>query len=285
MLPQTYLDGSWLEGNPPILGPLTHATWMASVVFDGARAFDGLTPDLDRHCQRVIDSAVSFGLEPKIGAARIEEIALEGVARFPKGAALYIRPMFWSESGDKRFFVMPDPASTRFCLTLHEVPMPSRDGYSVCLSSIRRPIPTMAPTYAKASCLYPNSGRALREAADRGFDNAVVLDAMGNVAELATANIWIAKDGKALTPVANGCFLAGITRDRVAQLLRQAGVDVVERVITWDEVLAADEVFTTGNLGKVMAISRVEERDLQPGPVFQTAKEAYFTWAETTRRT
>lgn len=284
MEPQTYLDGSWLEGNPPIFGPLTHATWMASVVFDGARAFDGLTPDLDRHCQRVIASAQSFGMEPGMTAEDVERIALEGVARFPKGAALYIRPMFWSESGDKRFFVMPDPATTRFCLVLHEVPMPQRRDLSVCLSSIRRPIPSMAPTYAKASCLYPNSGRALREAADRGFDNAVVLDAMGNVAELATANIWIAKDGKALTPIDNGCFLAGITRDRVAVLLREKGVEVVERVITWEDVMAADEIFTTGNLGKVLAITRIEDRNLQPGPIFQTARDAYFEWAATTRR-
>src|SRR3546814_4883734 len=74
--------------------------------------------------------------------------------------------------------------------------MPSTDGFSVCLSSFRRPAPDMAPTDAKASCLYPNSARALTEATRRGFGNAVVLDALGNVAELATANNWIAKDGR-----------------------------------------------------------------------------------------
>ncbi len=137
----------------------------------------------------------------------------------------------------------------------------------------------MAPTNAKASCLYPNSGRALVEAAERGFDNAVVLDGTGNVAELATANIWIAKDGAAHTPAANGTFLAGITRNRVAKLLREAGVTVHERTITWDEVLAADEVFTTGNYIKVLPITCVETRDLQPGPVYRQAREAYWDWA------
>src|SRR3546814_6001125 len=72
----------------------------------------------------------------------------------------------------------------------------------------------MAPTDAKASCLYPNSARALNEASKRGFDNAVVLDALGNVAELATANLWIAKDGVAVTPAPNGTFLNGITKQR-----------------------------------------------------------------------
>src|SRR3546814_5004580 len=105
------------------------------------------------------------------------EIARDGLQQFPKDAALYLRPMLWAESG----FVAADPESTRFCFTLYEAPMPSTDGFSVCLSSFRRPAPDMAPTDAKASCLYPNSARALTEATRRGFGNAVVLDALGNV--------------------------------------------------------------------------------------------------------
>jgi branched-chain amino acid aminotransferase len=137
----------------------------------------------------------------------------------------------------------------------------------------------MAPTDAKASCLYPNSARALIDAAKRGFDNAVVLDCNNNVAELATANIWIGKDGAAHTPVANGTFLNGVTRQRVAALYREAGVEVHERTITWADVMEADEVFTTGNLSKVMPITRVEDRDLQPGPLFRQARELYWEFA------
>jgi branched-chain amino acid aminotransferase len=137
----------------------------------------------------------------------------------------------------------------------------------------------MAPTNAKASCLYPNSGRALIEAAEKGFDNAVVLDPNDNVAELATANIWIAKNGAAHTPVANGTFLCGITRNRIAKLLHDAGTPVYERSITWDEVKDADEVFTTGNYIKVLPITRVEARDLQPGPLYRQARELYWDWA------
>ena len=186
--------------------------------------------------------------------------------------------MLWAEKGAK-FFVAPDPASTRFCCTVFEAPLAEPTGFSVCLSSYRRPLPTMAPTDAKAACLYPNSGRALIEAGDKGFDNAVVLDAIGNVAELATANIWIAKDGAAHTPIPNGTFLNGVTRQRVIKLLERAGIPVHERCITWDEVLDADEVFSTGNLHKVVPISRVEDRDLQPGPIFQKAREMYWEWA------
>src|SRR3546814_8641917 len=125
----------------------------------------------------------------------------------------------------------------------------------------------MAPTDAKASCLCPNAARALAEAARRGFSNAFVLDALGNVAELATANIWIAKDGAAITPAPNGTFLNGITRQRVIRLLRAAGIEVREARVTWQDVLEADEVFSTGNYGKVVPITQVEPRSLQPGPV------------------
>jgi branched-chain amino acid aminotransferase len=273
-----YIDGKWVDGNPPLLGPMTHATWMASVVFDGARFFEGVAPDLDLHCQRLIQSANSFGLKPVVSAGEIMEIAQDGIGRFTPGTALYIRPMLWAENGAK-FFVAPDPESTRFCCTLFEAPMAEPTGFSVCLSSFCRPLPSMAPTNAKAACLYPNSGRALQEAGAKGFDNAVVLDGLGNVAELATANLWIAKDGAAHTPIPNGTFLNGVTRQRIAKLLQKAGTPVHERTITWDEVLDADEVFSTGNLHKVVPITRVEQRDLQPGPVYAKARKLYWEFA------
>ena len=270
-----YIEGEWLEGNPPIMGPMTHAAWMASVVFDGARAFEGVTPDLDRHCERLIHSAKAFGLKPVVSAGEALEIAQDGVSRFDRDAALYIRPMFFAESG----FVSPDPESTRFCCTVYETPMPDAKGFSVCISSFRRPLYSMAPTDTKASCLYPNSARALREAADKGFDNAVVLDGLGNVAELATANLWMAKDGAAHTPIPNGTFLNGITKQRVAQLLQAAGVPVYERTITVDELMDADEIFISGNYSKVVPINKIEGRDLQPGPIGARARELYWEFS------
>ena len=99
------------------------------------------------------------------------------------------------------------------------------------------------------------------------------------VAEFATANLWIAKDGAAHTPAINGTFLNGVTRQRIAKLLQKAGTPVHERTITWDEVLDADEVFSTGNLHKVVPITRIEDRDLQPGPIYSKARELYWEFA------
>jgi branched-chain amino acid aminotransferase len=270
-----FFDGTWVEGNPPLMGPLTHAVWMASTVFDGARAFEGVTPDLDLHCQRLVDSARAMDLIPRLAAGELVDLALEGVGKFAPGTPLYIRPMLWAETG----FVAPDPQSTRFCMTLFEAPLPEPTGSSVTLTQYRRPMPSMAPTNAKAACLYPNAGRALREAQRKGFGNAVVLDGLGNVAELATANIWMAKDGAAHTPVANGTFLNGVTRQRTIALLQRAGIKVYERTITYPELRDADELFSTGNYGKVQPITRIEDRDLQPGPVYARARELYWAWA------
>jgi branched-chain amino acid aminotransferase len=275
----TYIDGTWHEGNPPILGPMSHATWLSSIIFDGARAFEGVAPDLDRHCERAINSARTMGLRPMLSAGEIEELAREGIRKHVKTAELYIRPMFFAESG----WIYPDPDTTRFTLSVYESAMPKpTEGCSVGLSPYRRPAPDQAPTDAKASCLYPNSGRALREVEKRGFDNCVLLDPMGHVAELATANVMMAKDGVVHTPAANGTFLAGITRRRVIQLLRDAGKEVQERSISYGELVEADELFSVGNYGKVLPITRIEQRHLQPGPVYARARELYWDFAHST---
>ena len=271
-----YIDGRWIDGNPPVIGPMTHSVWMASSVFDGARAYRGLAPDLDRHCARIVRSAVAMGLDPMLTAGEIEAIAWEGIDRFPAGTALYIRPMFWAEEG----FIVAKPESTRFVMTIVEAPMPEGRQLTACLSTYRRPGPDMAPTEAKTGALYPNVARMLREARARGVDTAVVLDGLSHVAEFATANIFMAKDGVVRTPAANGTFLAGITRERVIGLLRDDGVTVEECAIGFPELLAADEVFATGNYAKVVPCIRIEDRTFGPGPMMARARALYDAFAE-----
>ena len=275
----TYFNGEWLEGNPMIMGPMTHAPWLGSCVFDGARSFDGMAPDLDMHCERLINSAKSFALKPSKTAAEIEALAHEGIAKFEENAELYIRPMFWSEGG----FVDVDPDTTQFSISVYHAPMPEPTGMSVIRSSFRRPNYDFAPTDAKAACHYPNSARALREAKSRGYENAVLLDAEEHVSELATANIMHARDGVVFTPVPNGTFLNGVTRRRILALLADNGVEVRETSVTWDDLLNADEVFSTGNWAKVVPITRLENRNLQPGPLYAKSRELYWRYARNGR--
>ena len=271
----TYVDGAWQDGSPRVLSPMSHAVWLGSAVFDGARAIQGRAPDLDRHCARVVESARLMGLAPMLTGAEIEDLARDGIGRFGGDADLYICPMFYPEDG----FIVPEPASTRFVLTINESPLPAADGFSACLSSFRRPARDMAPTQAKAACLYPNVARILREAQAKGFDSAVVLDPAGNVAEFAYANLFLVKDGVVTTPVPSGTFLNGITRQRVIALLHGDGVEMIERSVDFADVLAADELFSTGNYAKVVPCKRIEDRDLQAGPMAGRARELYFRFA------
>ena len=275
----TFLDGEWFEGNKPILGPRTHAFWLGSSVFDGARALEGVTPDLDLHCERLNRSAEAMWLKPLMTARQMVELAHEGIKRFKPGAALYIRPMYWAESNGVGA-VAQDPESTRFLLTIYETPMPDASkGVSITRSAMVKPLPTMAPIQAKAGCLYPNNARALLKARADGFDNCVMFDGLGNVAESATANLLIAKDGVVKTPVANGAFLNGITRQRVIKLMNAAGSPVVETTLTYADLEQADEIFFAGNFGKVTPVGRIDGRTLPLGPAFARARALYWDFA------
>jgi len=270
-----FIDGSWVKGDPLILRAFDHATWLMGGVFDGARAFEGVTPDLDRHCRRAVRSARNMGLASPLSAGEIQEIVLDGVAKFPGGTPLYIRPFMWSTAG----WMQPDPSSTRIAISLTVEPMPEPKGTKVMLSRFRRPSPETAPTDAKAVCLYAQAGRAAGEATQKGFDDAVMLDPLGNVAEFSASNLWIAKDGAAITPAPNGTFLNGITRQRLIKLLAAAGVPVYERSFGFQAVLEADEVFSSGNYGKVLPITQVEDRPKPPGPIYAIARRLYWDFA------
>jgi len=274
----TFFQGAWHEGNVPIMGPRTHAAWQCSSVFDGARAFEGVTPDLDLHCARINASAPKLQLKPVVPAEQWIDLTREGIKKFGKDTALYIRPMYWAERGNA-FAVAPEPESTNWCLCLYETPMPEAKGMSITLSPFRRPTLECMPVDAKAGCLYPNNARALSEAKSRGFDNCLLCDMLGNVAELGTANVFFAKDSVVYTPMANGTFLNGITRQRTIGLLRDAGVTLVETSLRYKDFEKADEIFSSGNFSKVMPVIRIGERSLQPGPFYRKARELYWDFA------
>lgn len=278
----TWYEGEWREGNAPLIGAAEHGAWLGSLVFDGARAFDGLVPDLDLHCARVNESARRMGLNPTTSDEEITAIAREGIQKFAPGTPLYIRPMIWAKTGG-RFMIMPDPDSAAFALCIEEKPMAEANGMTLATTQFRRPTPDCMPVDAKAGCLYPNNARMIREAVSRGFQNAIVRDAIGNVAETATANIFMVRDGEVLTPIPSGCFLNGITRQRTIGLMREDGITVHEQTLTMDDFINADEIFTTGNAMKIMHVTQLEDRHLQYGPLSRRARELYWDYAASQR--
>ena len=187
--------------------------------------------------------------------------------------------MYWPEHGAAGGGVRFDPASTRWCLCVYRAPMPEPAGFAVTLSPFRRPSIECAPVDAKAGCLYPNGARALIEAYRRGFGNCLMLDLLGNVAELANSNIFMAKGGVVYTPVPNGTFLDGITRRRVIGLLEADGVEVRQATLRYADFETADEIFATGNFAKVVPITRIDSRPLPIGPLYSRARVLYWQFA------
>jgi len=276
---RTYFEGTWHDRDMPIMRAADHGSWLGTTVFDGARYFEGMAPDLDAHCARITRSAQALMITPTKTGAEIAEIVRDGLQAYSKGTAVYIRPMFWALHGGQSSIV-PKPDATGFAVCLEEIAMAAPDATTTLATTrFRRPVLEDAVVNAKAGCLYPNNARMLVEARAKGFGNALVADALGNVAETATANIFMVRDGEVFTPATNGTFLAGITRARHIANLAADGVIVHETTLSFDDFRAADEVFLSGNMTKVTPVTEFDGSQYQIGPVARRVREMYWDWA------
>lgn len=277
---RTYFDGAWHDGDIPVMKAADHGMWLGSNVFDGARFAHGLTPDLDKHCARVNASAEALMVTPTVSTEEMVDIIHEGLKRYPRDAAVYIRPMYWAIDGGMSAIVPREGGGTGFAVSLEEIPMaPPEASATLTRTRFRRPVLEDAVVNAKAACLYPNNARMLAEARDKGFTNALVADAMGNVAESATANVFAVKDSEVFTPIPNGTFLAGITRARHIANMRAEGMAIHETVMSFEQFHEADEVFLSGNMMKVTPVIAFDDTRYQAGPVARRVREMYWDWA------
>lgn len=275
---RTYFNGTWHDGDVPVISAADHGAWLGSGVFDGARFFDGVAPDLLAHCKRVNASAEALMLNPTVQPEEMVEIIWDGIRSFHWDTAIYLRPMIWGIDGDASAIV--PGGNTGFAVCLEEREMaPSDASVRTTTTRFRRPVLEDAVVNAKAGCLYPNNARMLREVNAKGYQNALVADAMGNLAESATANVFLVKDGEVFTPIANGTFLAGITRARHITNLTADGTQVHETVLTFDDVRDADEVFLSGNMNKVTPVTEFDGTHYQVGPITRRVREMYWDWA------
>lgn len=276
---RTFFNGVWHDEDVAIMRAADHGSWVGTTVFDGARYFDGRAPDLEAHCTRINASAEALMITPTMQPAEIVAAVHEGLKAYGPDEAIYIRPMYWALDGDASGIV-PKEGATGFAICLEAIPMADQNA-SVTLgrTQFRRPVLEDNVVNAKAGCLYPNNARMLAEVRKRGFGNALVADAMGNVAETATANVFMVKDGAVFTPIPNGTFLAGITRARHMANLRADGVEVIETVLGFNDFADADEVFLSGNMMKVTPVTGFEDTAYQMGPVTRRVREMYWDWA------
>ncbi|WP_299028475.1 branched-chain amino acid aminotransferase [uncultured Sulfitobacter sp.] len=280
---RTYFKGTWHNGDLSVMKAADHGAWLGTTVFDGARLFDGTAPDLEAHCARINRSARALMITPTVTSDDMVTIVREGLAQYPAGACVYIRPMYWALEGDE-LGIVPRQGATGFAISLEEIPMAApQASTTLTRTRFRRPVLEDNVVNAKAGCLYPNNARMMAEARSKGFGNALVADAIGNVAETASANVFMVKDGEVFTPMPNGTFLAGITRARHMDNMRNDGMQVHEAVLSFDDFHAADEIFLSGNMMKVTPVSAFDETNYAVGgngnPVTQRVRAMYWDWA------
>jgi branched-chain amino acid aminotransferase len=278
---RTYFEGTWHDADLPIMRAAAHGSWVGTTVFDGARFVNGHAPDLDAHCARTNHSANALMITPTVAPADMVQIVREGLKGYGPNEAVYIRPMYWALNGNETV-VMPEPDATGFAICLETIPMaPPCASTTLARTQFRRPVLEDNVVNAKAGCLYPNNARMLAEVRSKGFGNALVADAMGNVAESATSNVFMVKDGEVFTPIPNGTFLAGITRARHIANMKADGIKVHETVLGFNDFHGADEVFLSGNATKVTPVSAFEDTKYEIGPITKRTRDMYWDWAAT----
>ena len=272
-----WFDGEMVDWRDARLHVLSHALHYASAVFEGERVYGGNIFKLTEHSERLAASAAMLGFDIPYGAQAIDDACREVLAAngIVDG---YVRPIAWR--GTEMMGVSAQ--ATTIHLAIATWPWPSyfspearMKGIRLKTASWRRPSPDTAPVKAKAAGLYMICTLSKHAAEAQGFDDALMLDWRGRVAESTGANIFLVMDdGKLHTPTPD-CFLDGITRRTVIELAKGRGLDMVERVIMPDELRRAKEVFLTGTAAEVTAVGEIDGQRYSPGEITRTLMEDY----------
>ena len=275
-------DGSiWTDGRlspwrDARLHVLSHGLHYASAVFEGQRAYEGTVFKLTQHTERLHASATAMGFTIPWSVQEIDDACREVLAvnRISDG---YVRPIAWR--GSEMMGV--SARNNTIHLSIAAWPWPSyfspeaRDsGIKLRTAGWRRPAPETAPVHAKAAGLYMICTLAKHQAEHEGFDDALMLDYRGRIAEATGANIFLVVDGVLHTPDPD-CFLNGITRRTVIDLARARGYKVVERAILPGELADAQEVFLTGTAAEVTPVGRIDDHRFQVGETTRRLRDDY----------
>lgn len=279
-----WLDGEWLPWREAKVHALTHTLHYGYGCFEGIRAYETTNgPALFRlpeHLRRLKDSAHILAIDLPWESEQLAEICCQAVVRNGLRSA-YIRPLVFL--GAEKLGV--DPAGAATHLMVAAWPWGAylggealSQGIRVRISSYARHHPNVQMCRAKAISTYANSILAVREARRDGYDEALLLDTEGYVAEGSSENLFIVRDGEILQPETTSA-LDGITRRTVMTLAEAAGWPVRSKRITRDEVYCADEVFLTGTAAEITPVIEVDSRRIgsgQPGAVTRALQAAYF---------
>jgi branched-chain amino acid aminotransferase len=271
-----WMDGEFVQWRDAKVHVLTHALHYASAVFEGERMYNGTIFKLTEHSERLRKSAEILDFEIPFSVAEIDEACKQTCAKNNLNEA-YLRPIAWR--GSEQMSVSAPLSKIHLAIAAWEWPSyfdpeTKRKGIRMTHARYRRPDPATAPTASKAAGLYMICTVSKHIADAAGFQDAMMLDYRGYVAEATGANIFFVKDGVIHTPLAD-CFLDGITRRSVMQLARDKGFEVVERHIKPEELSDFSECFLTGSAAEVTPVSEIAEFKFTPGNISLSLMEDY----------
>lgn len=271
-----WFDGKlvpWREANVHIL---THAMHYASSVFEGQRAYGGTIFKLDEHSRRLHQSAKILGFEIPWSVEQISAACNE-VIKANKLIDAYVRPVAWR--GSEQMGVSAQGTEPHVAIAAWEWgkyfdPRLAEKGIRLDLARYRRPAPYTAPVHSKAAGLYMICTLSRQQAESRGYDDALMFDWRGQVAEATGANVFFVRDGQLHTPTPD-CFLDGITRRTVMDLARKRGVEVVERPIWPDELDSFEQMFLTGSAAEVTFVGSAGPWNFEVGELSRQLAKDY----------
>ena len=275
-----WFDGElkpWREANIHVL---THALHYASSVFEGQRIYGGEIFKLSEHSARLRKSASILGFELPWSIEEIDQACRETMAANDLSDG-YMRPVAWRGSeqmGVAAQKTKPHLAIACWYWGAYFGEEAIRKGLRLDISPWRRPAPYTAPTESKAAGLYMICTMAKHAAADRGYDDALMFDWRGKVAEATGANVFFVKDGALHTPTPD-CFLDGITRRTVMDLARRRGIEVVERTIWPEELESFEQFFLTGSAAEVTPVSQAGPWNFEVGDLTLQLRKDYLDLA------
>ena len=271
-----WFNGELVPWREAKLHGLSHGLHYASCVFEGLRVYNGRIFKLREHSERLFESARILGFEIPYTLEQIEE-AIRAVVAEQKIDNGYVRPVAWRGSE----MMAVSARKNRVHVMIAAWPWPAyfsaearQRGIRLDIAKWRRPAPDTAPTQSKAAGLYMICTLAKHAAEDAGFEDALMLDYRGLIAEATGANIFLVQNGELHTPTPD-CFLNGITRRTVIDLAKKRGIKVVERAITPEELAKTDEVFLTGTAVEVTPVGEIGPYKFAVGPVTKQLMDDY----------
>ncbi|MBC8339254.1 MAG: branched-chain amino acid aminotransferase [Rhodospirillales bacterium] len=274
---QIWFNGKLIPWRDAKLHVLSHALHYASSVFEGERSYGGNIFKLTEHSERLAFSAKALGFELPYSVAEIDAACIE-TCKANNIVDGYVRPIAWR--GSEMMGVSAQASRINVAIAAWDWPSyfspeARMKGIRLKTSKWRRPSPETEPVHAKAAGLYMICTLSKHDAEQQGYDDCLMLDWRGQVAEATGANIFMVfGDGKLHTPTPD-CFLDGITRRTVIDLARARGIEVIERAIMPDELKDATEIFLTGTAAEVTPVGLIDERTFTVGEISKWMMDDY----------